>query len=354
MKKILLIILALTILLGTTGIALAEEEYQPQHHHGGGGHCDDPEDMKTIDIKKVFKLENKGTTRPGETFRFKIEKYDYSHSQYESLDAVPNFDPEEFEITFDKNLDRNFDIWESSSLTLPNFEHIGYYTYKITEIPGDTAGVDYDGREMYLTITVINGKKDGELIRQVTSLYYYKKTNKIKDENFKNNFSAGNLEISKTVKGNMGEKDRYSKVTVNLTAPDGKVVRSPITISGGSYGENPTKVTFAEGETTATVDLYIKHNDTIYINNIPYGVTYSVTEEDVTSEGYDPAKITYSDNWKKKIDSKTNDTVKITNEREKDVATGVNLESLPYIIILIVATGGLVLFALRRRLYNRV
>ena len=86
--------------------------------------------------------------------------------------------------------------------------------------------------------------------------------------------------------------------------------------------------------------------------NIPYGVTYTVEEADYTSDGY---KTTYAlgDN-NKKIDS-ASDSVDITNNKNNDkIDTGINLDSMPYIMILaLVAVCAVVMFARKRFSANR-
>ena len=124
------------------------------------------------------------------------------------------------------------------------------------------------------------------------------------------------------------------------------------TVSGGSFAgdgtipANPTSITVG-----AQADFYLKHGETITIANLPYGVTYTVVEDDYTTEakgGYDEASYVWSDETNKKIDSET-DTVVITNNKGVTVDTGINLDSLPYIMILAVAALGMVGFVAKKR-----
>lgn len=335
MKKFLVTILALTFIMGMSGATFAQAS-------------DELTDQSSVPITKLFKLTNEGTISPAETFTFNIERYNFSDSLYGSLDAVPLpyfvKDTDTGSISFNKGDATTAGFPNSISLQLPEYTHVGYYTYKLTETPGSTAGVTYDTRTLYLTVTVINGGSG--LIRQVTSLYYFDSSKeKQKLQNFENVFSAGNLAITKEVTGNLGEKDRYFKVTVTLTAPEGKNVLGAVGVSGGSNVNNPTVINFSK---TATVDFYLKHGETITLSNIPYGVTYTAVEENVTGDGYKAADYVFSDT-NKTIDTAA-DTVTITNNKDKDVATGISLDNLPYIMILVIAAGGLIIFAKRKRI----
>jgi pilin isopeptide linkage protein len=310
---------------------------------------DELTDQSSVPITKLFKLTNSGTISPAETFTFNIERYNFSDSLYGSLDAVPlpQFvsGTDKGSIAFNQGQAITTGFPNSVSLNLPDYDHVGYYTYKLTETPGNTAGVTYDARTLYLTVTVINNGNGR--IRQVTTLYYFDSNNeKQKSQNFENVFSAGNLAITKEVTGNMGEKDRYFKVDVTLNVPAGKNIATvPVSFSGGKY-VGAQNVTFSDG--TVKVPIELKNGDTVTFANLPYGVTYTAVEKDVTGDGYKTADYVFSDT-NKTIDTAA-DTVTITNNKDKDVATGISLDNLPYIMILVIAAGGLIIFAKRKRI----
>ena len=76
----------------------------------------------------------------------------------------------------------------------------------------------------------------------------------------------------------------------------------------------------------------------ISFSNIPYDVTYTVTEEDYTAENYDEAEINFSDN-EKIIDSSDTDTVEVINNKAVEVITGIILDSAPYVLSLAGVAG---------------
>ena len=111
------------------------------------------------------------------------------------------------------------------------------------------------------------------------------------------------------------------------------------------------------GDGTASADITLKHGETVTFENIPYDVTYTVVENDYTADGYDVASykmngIDASDG-SGMIDSAA-DTVEITNNKGGEVDTGINLDSMPYIMILaLVAVCAVVMFARKRFSANR-
>lgn len=226
------------------------------------------------------------------------------------------------------------------SVTLPTYPAVGEYTYTFNEKDNGTAGVTYRSETIRLVVTVTQGE-DGRV--QVYSVHT-EAENGEKTGSFNNTYSSGELAVTKTVTGNMGDREKEFIVTVTFTAPDGDTVKSDITYTKGTTTNH---VTFANGSNTATAVITLKHGETITFTNIPYGVTYSVTENDYTSDGYDAARYTYPDN-NKKIDSEK-DTVTITNTKVASVDTGITLDSLPFVLILAVCAGAVVLFVIKRR-----
>ena len=145
----------------------------------------------------------------------------------------------------------------------------------------------------------------------------------------------------------MGDQSAYFAVDVTLTGESGKTYLTSYSVSGGSHNENPTVI--AIGVTTT---FYLKHEETITILNLPYGVTYTVVEKDYTTEangGYDEASYTWSDEEGKKIDTAT-DTVQITNNKGTTVDTGIILDNMPYILLLAVVCVGMFAFINKKRM----
>ena len=159
-----------------------------------------------------------------------------------------------------------------------------------------------------------------------------------------NTYSAGSLSVSKKVEGNLGDKKKDFNVTVTFTAPEGKTVAGAITWTDG---ETAGSATFTDGEATARITL--NHDETVTFTNIPYGVTYTVVEDDYTGEGYDAAKYSEFDG---EINS-AKDEVTITNNKGAEIDTGITTDSMPCIVLMgIVVLAGVAMIAKRRAANN--
>lgn len=204
----------------------------------------------------------------------------------------------------------------------------------------------YDDTTVYLKVTAI---EQNGIVRIIAT--YYGENPTAKGAMFVNEYSAAPITIGKTVTGNMGEQDRYFAVKVILTNPAGKTTPATYAITAGtSYAQQITEIT-ADQENT----VYLKHGETLTIENVPYGVTYTVVEDDYTAApySYDAAEYTGSDvennTVNGQIDS-ADENVMITNNKGTDVDIGVALTTLPYILTgLASLAGGAAVFATRRR-----
>ncbi|MDO4649150.1 MAG: hypothetical protein Q4B26_10920, partial [Eubacteriales bacterium] len=78
--------------------------------------------------------------------------------------------------------------------------------------------------------------------------------------------------------------------------------------------------------------------------NVPAGVTYTVVEDDYSKDGYTTSKTGDTGT----MDDKEA-TAAFTNDKVGDVDTGINLDSLPYILILVVIAGAAVAFFVSKR-----
>ena len=151
----------------------------------------------------------------------------------------------------------------------------------------------------------------------------------------------------------MGNQNTYFIVKVTLTGETNKTYASSYSVSKTSNTQNPETIKIGE-ETT----FYLKHGETITISNLPYGVKYTVVENDYTAEadgGYEAAKYSLNNAADtttsitiEELDS-ASESVKITNRKNTGIDMGVTLDSLPYILALAVAFGGAVVMITRKR-----
>lgn len=319
MKKLLSIGLAAMLAFGLATTSFAEE----------AGDVTTPTDG-TVTIHKVYKLENAGTKSPAETFT--LEQVDKGVVKDGEAKTAPDLGT----ITgakFDDGAATVSGTTGDITVALPEYTNVGVYEYTLKEVDGKTAGVTYYDKGIKLVVTVVNDNNGKLRIAAV----HTESTGETKSDNFPNTYKAGELDVSKTVIGNLGDKNKYFEFKVTLTGENGKTYRDSYAVTGGSNTANPSTIKIGE-ETT----FLLKHGETIHIENLPYGVTYTVTE--TAAEGY--------------TTEKTGDTGEInaadqaaefTNNKAGSIDTGVVLNNMPYILVLAVLAAGVAVFIIRKR-----
>lgn len=298
-------------------------------------------DVGSVKIIKSYEATNTGTISPAETFKFTIERTSVADAGSEvTAQNMPL--PTIGSVSYNAGEAGSGSKSKEITVTLPPYDSVGIYTYTIYESAGSTAGVTYRTADIRLVVTVLQGE-DG-MIR--VAAVHTEDANGTKTNTFDDNeYSAGSLTVTKQVTGNMGDRQKEFNVTVTFAAPEGKTVREAIFYTD----DTETKTIAANWTGTATAEIRLKHDESVTFTNIPYGVTYTVVEEDYTvSAGYDEAEYTFSDT-NKKVDSDS-DTVTITNNKGANtIDTGIGLDSLPYIMILAMVAVAMVVFLGRKR-----
>lgn len=295
-------------------------------------------DMDSVVIKKNYELANEGTFSPAETFSFDIEADNVT-------DASDDITPENMPmptigtVSYLRGEAGSTTKTKEIKIDLPEYESVGVYTYIIHEAAGNSAGVTYYGDAILLRVTVI--EQDGKLRIAAVHTEDPESTGEGKKDDFDNLYSAGELEVHKDVEGIMGNKDKYFEFTVQLTGEEGKTYQDSYAITGGSYGANPASIEIKPGETTEAT-FYLKDDDTIHIENLPYGVEYKVSEKPVADY------VTTETGTEGEVDEAV-EQANFTNTKGGTVDAGVVLDSAPYLFTLTGAAGVGLLLTLRRR-----
>ena len=295
-------------------------------------------DMDSVVIKKNYELANEGTFSPAETFSFDIEADNVT-------DASDDITPENMPmptigtVSYLRGEAGSTTKTKEIKIDLPEYDSVGVYTYIIHEVAGNSAGVTYYGDAILLRVTVI--EQDGKLRIAAVHTEDPESTGEGKKDDFDNLYSAGKLEVHKDVEGIMGNKDKYFEFTVQLTGEEGKTYQDSYAITGGSYDANPASIEIKPGETTEAT-FYLKDDDTIHIENLPYGVEYKVSETPVADY------VTTETGTEGEVDEAV-EQANFTNTKGGTVDAGVVLDSAPYLFTLTGAAGVGLLLTLRRR-----
>ena len=359
MKKILAILLAALMVMAMT-VAMASGDTGDS---GSTTTVDiaESQDLKGADASVAtnsFKLtKNYPTTganavTPADTLTFTVSAGTFANPGAVAPDPVPAITVADVDVAQGA---KSADI----TVALPAYTVPGTYSYTITENDTNKAGVTYNTNTMYVVVTVENKVVDNSIVvgQYVISgiAVHSGAADGEKIDKFNNNYDSGTLGISKTVTGNLGDTNKVWNFTVTLTAPEGDTVNAPITIAAGSTYESlkeseaevPTTGIAANWTGTKELALQLKHGQTITFENLPAGVTYTVVEKEANQDGYTTTE-TFSDT-EKKIAGDDTDTVSYVNDKTSTVDTGINMTTLPYVLIAALAIAGAAIMMIRRR-----
>lgn len=330
MKKTLLKVITLLALLGSSVTGVFAQEGTALAQTGN-----------EIKFNKEYVVEGETAKAPAEEFKFTISAVGVTDS---TVDVAPM--PTISTTTFDPTNPSNTTL--PVSITLPVYSAVGVYTYEIKEEAGTTAGVTYANNTAYLRVYVT--QNDDGTFSTSSVIYSTLPTegtniNEGKtDTPFENKYEAGSLEVKKEVKGNLGERDREFPITITLNAPEGLNVTSTILVDG-----EDKQITFENGVATIN-DLTIKHGQTIKLSNLPRGTTYEISEDQ--PKDYEEPVIT--NNGGRLIEASETDKETITNTKDQLIPTGVIIDNLPYIVLLVLAIAGLGFFLFKKRQNNHL
>lgn len=311
----------------------------------------------TFTITKKYSAENANTFAPAETFKLKQTDKSGKQMSVSYSGIVPDLKTVtgeatgivgvvSFENESDSERTANFTIG------LPKYDGVGVFTYILEEVSATNAGIKNDGRTFTVTVYATqgdNGIETGVTVHEGTS-----KGTKV--TSIDNKFQAGALTIHKDVKGSMGDKAYQFPFTVTLSSA--KPVTATLRVNGETSTVKFEKASEDAAEYTATVPFKLSNDGNCTISNIPYDVTYTVSEDGETrgtltvgsGENAVDYTVKYSDNNGSKVEGATA-TVTVTNTAGNAlIDTGVILDNAPYIALLaIVAIGGVALMLNKRR-----
>ena len=273
-----------------------------------------------------------------------------------------------------------------SELDLNNLGGTGIFVYKIAEENAGTPGVVYntDQGALYMIVTVTH-KTTGANHQIVDGQYDYAValrrasadatvvqaltgTKVSAGDAFHNTYGADNavnavngVELKKTVHGNFGDLGKEFTFNVAFTKGADKNY-GPITVDNtagydiykaAENGEKGEKVDSTELEYGQNYIVTLKHNTKITFNNLPAGVTYTMTEngKDADSNTLDGLYVVSGEQPNGTVSAGAEvDKVNIENTNEGTPDMGVVLDNAPYIAMLaIVAIGGVALMLNKRR-----
>lgn len=311
----------------------------------------------TFTITKKYSAENENTYAPAETFKLKQTNKSGKQMSVSYNGVVPDLKTVTGEATdivgvvsFEN--ESNSERTGYFTIGLPKYNGVGVFTYTLKEVDATNAGIQNDGRTFTVTVYATQGDDGIE-----TGVTVHEGTSKgTKVASINNKFQAGALTIHKDVKGSMGDKAYQFPFTVTLSSA--KPVTATLRVNGETSTVKFEKASEDATEYTATVPFKLSNDGNCTISNIPYDVTYTVSEDGETdgklTVGSDENAVNYTVGYSNNNGSKVvgaTATVTVTNTAGNAVIdTGVILDNAPYIALLaIVAIGGVALMLNKRR-----
>lgn len=237
------------------------------------------------------------------------------------------------------------------AVTIPSLSKAGTYEWTIKETAGNTAGVAYSTAEVHV-IVLVEYDNTNHALKIANTTSYIKLENGEKAKTFDNTFKSGSFTVAKNVEGNMANENDAFEITVTLTST--KPIGTNVTLAGTTV--TPDQWTNNEGSYTCTSTLnYSEIGGAKTFSDIPDGVTVSVVENtaDDKMNGYtfdNTNNNTDNDFSMNVADADNNKAVVVKNTKGEEIATGITLDSMPYILMLAVVFMGLFVFFSKKRM----
>lgn len=325
---------AMMLTVGATAV-LAEEAGAP---------------ITSVDVSKVYKLNGAGIS-PAETFNFDIAKKEVSNAGTgvtKDNMPVPSIGSAAYTVTDGAKTDGNsknvtIDFTQDNQLI---YSAVGIYDYTVSEKAGNTLGVAYDTKTYTMRVVVVNGETRGTYKISSVKFIDSATNQKANTVSFENTYSANTLSVSKNVTGALGDMTKDFQFHVTFTNGTDKTWTDAITVKKTNQDGETSTITLGEDG-----GFTLKDDETVVFENVPADLTYTVSEDDYTTDGY-----TTKLNKEEKRDSgNVTMTAAVAscafeNSKGGTIDTGVILDNIPYIALLaIVAIGGVALMLNKRR-----
>lgn len=264
-------------------------------------------------------------------------------------------------------------------VTLPNYDNVGTYFYKLKQAEGKTAGMKYDTDQLYLMVNVINADAETLTGGYLCKAALFKADPKdltgdalksAKIDCLTNKYTNGQFKATKKVKGNMADRNETFNFQAKFTKAADLIVNGTINAkiaNAAVAGLDLDWTTNTDGTVSAIKDFTLQHGQSAEFTNIPNGMTITVYEVAVAEDGsktelkntntvgtYEVECTAATQTLTVNSDS---NAVKcettIINKSTVNVNTGVILDNAPYIALLtIVAAGAVVMILKKRRNYE--
>lgn len=239
------------------------------------------------------------------------------------------------------------------TVTIPSLSVAGTYEWTIKENAGSTAGVTYSTDEVHV-IVLVEYDNNTHALKIANKSSYIKTENGEKAKTFNNTFNSGSFTVAKDVDGNMANENDEFEISVTLTSA--QPIGTNVTLAGTAV--TPSQWSEVKGDDgvvtgytyTSTLN-YSEAAGAKTFSDIPVGVTVTVNETETDMKGYtyDSTTIEGDKFTSLTVENTTNAAIVVKNTKSTTITTGINMDSVPYILLLAVVCVGLVGFVVKRR-----
>ena len=252
----------------------------------------------------------------------------------------------------------------------------GVYIYKITETDPQIENTTPDSGAIFVAVMYTN--EDGLVVTLIndpsednTDTAGLEVTDKAvdtdidtdnKNDQFQNQYDIGSFQVSKSITGNASTATDKFVIKVTFTSS------VDLDMVNVTFQENGDEVIITEMTANTPIEktFEIGDGETLHFDGIPQGVVVTVVETnqvDYKDLNYYVAtyeQTAYDADGNEVVTNPENGAVftigtdacevAITNTKETEIPTGVELDSIPYIVLLAVAALGAVAFVVKRRM----
>ena len=241
-------------------------------------------------------------------------------------------------------------------------DEYGTYIYKITE---DTTNanpyVKYDTEALFigvlytaseLTVTLVNDPNATATTDFVVEDRVSDANQNGKNDQFENEYLVGSFSVNKKIEGNAANLADKFVVEVSFTSEKAlDNLAMTWTSSTDAEKANACPVTELKAGEAATMQITIGHEETISFQNVPQGVKVKIEEKQQDGKGEGNLNFYTPKYTNQEITvGETAQVMEIVNTKKTEIPTGVQLDSIPYIVLLAVAVLGVVGFVVKRRM----
>jgi len=386
MKKIVAMMLALAMVLAMTSAMAANSGTKNSSAFTPQTALDAQQELTIVKGWAINDADDTTNKHPADQVTFSQSESHYYFNGVKDESVTPPALPTIAVVTVDEGTAK-----ANIKVKLPDFTgcKVGEYVYYLTEADYKTAGVTYNyttDNPLVLKVTLINktdpdtGELTGEVIiggialrdggddgvnpgNANNSTKKLDSTTGSKDD-VHNEYEYGKITVDKTVTGNMGDTTKPWIFKLTLTPATGETVRGTVNISGsGTYvGEtaptadtngNVTGNTAAASATIAptwdsekVVYFTLTSGQNLSFDNIPEGVAWEIEEVEADQYGYTTTKASTESGT---IAAKDDIKASYINKKDQTPDTGITLESVPYIMIMMIAMAGATMMIARKR-----